>query len=59
MKTFTVVLRDKTRFELEKETAKEANEWLTECGYYRDGPKKVKHLYCEAEALPPPLGVRL
>lgn len=58
MKTFTVVLRDGTRFELEKPTAAEANEWLTECGYYRNGPKQVRHLYCVAEALPPS-GVRL
>ena len=58
MKTFTVVLRDNTRFMLEKETAAEANEWLHECGYYREGPKKVKHLYSEAEAIPA-AGVRL
>jgi hypothetical protein len=59
MKTFTVVLRDKTRFTLEKETAAEANAWLRECGYYRDGPKKVRFLYDESEALPPPQGCRL
>lgn len=59
MKTFTVVLRDKTRFKLDKETAAEANAWLTECGYYREGPKKVQHMYCEAEAVSAPSGVRI
>lgn len=59
MKTFTVVLRDRTRFTIEKKTPAEARAWLKKHGHYVDGPKQLRHLYCEAEALPPPSGCRI